>query len=133
MPCVSRRARARTARRTQSYILFRAQLAAPFTFSAGTESLEVGLFEPSAIPWGEIAFSSVAITLRSFVADMASGSWHIHHGASRAFFGGGGENGGCAWWCVGVRNDAITLALCACPCRGHMSAAAKCAVLVCAR
>lgn len=64
----------------QAYILFRAQLAPPYTYSAGPESLEVELFEPSNIPFEQIAFSSVSITLRHYVADMASGMWHMHHG-----------------------------------------------------
>lgn len=38
----------------QAYILFRAELAAPFTFSAGAESLEVALFEPDSIPFDEV-------------------------------------------------------------------------------
>lgn len=38
----------------QAYILFRAELAAPYTFSAGAESLEVALFEPENIPFDEV-------------------------------------------------------------------------------
>jgi hypothetical protein len=38
----------------QAYILFRAELAAPYTFSAGAESLEVALFEPDSIPFDEV-------------------------------------------------------------------------------
>lgn len=38
----------------QTYILFRAELAAPYTFSAGAESLEVALFEPDSIPFDEV-------------------------------------------------------------------------------
>ncbi|KAF8073126.1 NUDT23 [Scenedesmus sp. PABB004] len=64
----------------QAYLLFKARLAPPFSFSPGPESLDVGLFSPDAIPFDEIAFSSVAITLRQYVEDMASGSWHMHHG-----------------------------------------------------
>eukprot|EP00775_Hariotina_reticulata_P005531 gene5531-5767_t len=64
----------------QAYILFRAKLVAPYTFSAGTESLEVALFEPSSIPFDQLAFSSVSITLRHYLDDMATGVWHLHHG-----------------------------------------------------
>lgn len=39
----------------QAYILFRAELAAPFTFSAGTESLDVALFDPDSIPFDEVS------------------------------------------------------------------------------
>ena len=33
---------------------FRAELAAPYTFSAGAESLEVALFEPDSIPFDKV-------------------------------------------------------------------------------
>lgn len=68
------------ARPCQAYILFRAQLAPPFTFSPGHETTEVQLFAPDSIPWDSLAFSSVTITLRNVVEDMASGTWHVHHG-----------------------------------------------------
>ncbi|WIA09455.1 hypothetical protein OEZ86_012036 [Tetradesmus obliquus] len=64
----------------QAYILFRAKLASPFTFSSGPESLEVALFDPASIPFDQIAFSSISITLRHYLQDMASGQWHLHHG-----------------------------------------------------
>jgi hypothetical protein len=51
----------------QAYILFRAKLASPFTFSSGPESLEVELFDPAAIPFDQIAFSSVSITLQHYL------------------------------------------------------------------
>jgi hypothetical protein len=51
----------------QAYILFRAKLASPFTFSSGPESLEVELFDPSSIPFDQIAFSSVSITLQHYL------------------------------------------------------------------
>jgi hypothetical protein len=35
-------------------LLFRAQLAAPFTFSSGPESLEVDLFDPADIPFDQV-------------------------------------------------------------------------------
>jgi len=39
-------------------------------YSAGVESLEVALFTEADIPWDEIAFPTVAYTLRAFFADM---------------------------------------------------------------
>ena len=51
----------------QAYILFRAKLASPFTFSSGPESLEVALFDPASIPFDQIAFSSISITLRHYL------------------------------------------------------------------
>jgi hypothetical protein len=38
----------------QSYLLFRARLAAPFEFSAGEESLETRLFDLADIPFSEV-------------------------------------------------------------------------------
>ena len=38
----------------QSYLLFRAKLAAPHSFSPGTESLETELFEPRDIPFDKV-------------------------------------------------------------------------------
>ncbi len=45
-------------------MLFRARLAAPHTHAPGPESLETRLVRPSEIPWDEIAFSSVSLSLR---------------------------------------------------------------------
>ncbi|KAG2447835.1 hypothetical protein HYH02_007291 [Chlamydomonas schloesseri] len=64
----------------QAYILFRAALAPPYTFSAGTESLEVALFAPESIPFDQLAFSSVSITLRLYLEDLRAGSFRVHHG-----------------------------------------------------
>ena len=38
----------------QAYILFRARLAAPFTFGAGEETQEAALFSPADIPFSEV-------------------------------------------------------------------------------
>ncbi|PSC68287.1 Nudix hydrolase chloroplastic [Micractinium conductrix] len=66
---------------SQAYILFRGRLAAPHTYAAQLpESLEAALFAPEDIPWGELAFSSVSIALRSYVADLAAGTFSVHHG-----------------------------------------------------
>lgn len=64
----------------QAYIMFRARLVAPFTFSAGQESLETRLFDPQDIPFDQIAFSSISITLRKYVADLHQGRFSFHHG-----------------------------------------------------
>ncbi len=53
-------------------MLFRGRLAAPFAFAAQEpESLEAALFEPEAIPWDQLAFSSVSIALRRRVVHAA--------------------------------------------------------------
>ena len=61
----------------QVYMMFRARLA-DLDFGPGTESLEVRLFEEHAIPWEEIAFRTVAATLRHFFADRQRGEFGIH-------------------------------------------------------
>jgi ADP-ribose pyrophosphatase YjhB (NUDIX family) len=47
-------------------------------FKPGEETLEVGLFEEAAIPWKDIAFRTVAATLRHWFADRARGSFAFH-------------------------------------------------------
>jgi ADP-ribose pyrophosphatase YjhB (NUDIX family) len=52
----------------QVYLFFRAELA-DLDFAVGVESLEVQLFDESAIPWTELAFPTVGRTLECFFAD----------------------------------------------------------------
>ncbi len=61
----------------QVHIFFRAQLL-DLDFAPGQESLEVQLFEEAAIPWDELAFRTVSMTLRLFFADRARGSFGVH-------------------------------------------------------
>jgi ADP-ribose pyrophosphatase YjhB (NUDIX family) len=61
----------------QVHIFFRADLL-DTAFMAGAESLDVRLFAESEIPWEEIAFRTVAATLRHFFADRKRGAWGIH-------------------------------------------------------
>ena len=53
---------------SQVYMFFRAELA-DLDFAAGEESLAVGLFEESAIPWSELAFPTVGRTLECYFSD----------------------------------------------------------------
>lgn len=53
----------------QVYLFFRARLL-HHDFQAGTESLEVKLFNPAEIPWDELAFSAVHETLKFFCEDL---------------------------------------------------------------
>ena len=66
----------------QVHIFFRADLL-DTAFSAGTESLEVRLFGEHEIPWEEIAFRTVAATLRHFFADRRRGEFGIAHRGHR--------------------------------------------------
>jgi ADP-ribose pyrophosphatase YjhB (NUDIX family) len=47
-------------------------------FKPGEETLEVALFDEAAIPWQEIAFRTVAATLRHWLADRARGAFGFH-------------------------------------------------------
>jgi len=42
-------------------------------YSAGIESLEVEMFTETQIPWEDIAFPTVAYTLRTFFDDLQAG------------------------------------------------------------
>ncbi len=56
----------------QVHLFYRARLL-DLDFAPGEESLEVALFEDGDIPWKEIAFRTVGLTLKHWVADRASG------------------------------------------------------------
>jgi ADP-ribose pyrophosphatase YjhB (NUDIX family) len=65
----------------QSYVLYRARLAPPFTFFAREpETLEARLFAPDEVPFDELAFSSVGMALRAYFADLQAGFFHVHQG-----------------------------------------------------
>jgi ADP-ribose pyrophosphatase YjhB (NUDIX family) len=49
-------------------------------FEAGIESLEVRLFDESEIPWSELAFRTVAMTLEAFFSDRTRGRFEVHVG-----------------------------------------------------
>lgn len=61
----------------QVHVMFRASMLRP-EFGAGDESLEVGLYAESDIPWPELAFPSVEFTLRRYFGDLALGR-EDHH------------------------------------------------------
>ncbi len=62
----------------QLHLLFRAELL-DLDFAPGTESLEVRLFDEADIPWEELAFRSVSLTLRAFFEERRSGRFGVHH------------------------------------------------------
>jgi ADP-ribose pyrophosphatase YjhB (NUDIX family) len=72
----------------QVHIFFRAELI-DTAFYAGDETLEVRLFGEHAIPWDEIAFRTVAATLRHYFADRRSGAFDVHTEAILAGAGPG--------------------------------------------
>ena len=61
----------------QVHVFYLAKLGT-LDFKPGEESLEVALFEEPAIPWKDIAFRTVAATLRLWFADRARGSFAFH-------------------------------------------------------
>jgi len=61
----------------QVHVIYRAHLL-DLAFAPGDETLEVALFAETEIPWNEIAFRTVAMTLRHFFADRAAGSFGFH-------------------------------------------------------
>ncbi len=63
----------------QVYLLFRARLL-DLDFSPGEESLEVALFREDQIPWQELAFRTVEMTLREYYRDRRLGRFPLHTG-----------------------------------------------------
>ncbi|MGH8752163.1 MAG: NUDIX hydrolase [Burkholderiales bacterium] len=63
----------------QVYMLFRARLL-DLDFRAGSESLEVQLFEEQAIPWEQLAFRAIRETLQAYFSDRRNGVFNLHIG-----------------------------------------------------
>jgi len=61
----------------QVYMMFRARLA-DLEFGPGAESLEVRLFDESGIPWEELAFRTIARTLRNYFLDRRQHAFPLH-------------------------------------------------------
>ena len=62
---------------SQIYVMFRARLL-DLAFGPGPESLEVRLFDEAEIPWNEIAFRTIARTLRLYFLDRKLGGFTTH-------------------------------------------------------
>lgn len=63
----------------QVHLLFRARLL-DLDFSPGAESLEVRLFRETDIPWDEIAFRPIKLSLQHYFADRKCGEFTLHVG-----------------------------------------------------
>ena len=61
----------------QVHLFYRAQLL-DLEFKPGDESLEVALFDESRVPWKDIAFRTVALTLKHWFADRARADFGFH-------------------------------------------------------
>ena len=61
----------------QVHAIYRAQLL-DLDFSAGEETLELRLFSEDEIPWDDIAFRTIHLTLRHYFADRSAGRFRFH-------------------------------------------------------
>jgi ADP-ribose pyrophosphatase YjhB (NUDIX family) len=61
----------------QVHVIYRARLL-DLDFAPGEESLEVALFDEASIPWPDIAFRTVFLTLQHYFADRATGKFGFH-------------------------------------------------------
>jgi ADP-ribose pyrophosphatase YjhB (NUDIX family) len=63
----------------QIYLIFLSRLQ-DGNFSAGHESIDVGLFDEHEIPWDDMAFPVIGKILRRYFEDVASGHFTFHIG-----------------------------------------------------
>lgn len=63
----------------QVYMMFRARLI-DLDFAAGEETLEVGLFDVTTLPWDELAFPTIHHTLRFLLEDRSIGHFPMRMG-----------------------------------------------------
>jgi len=61
----------------QVHLFYRARVLG-LEFKPGEESLEVALWEEASIPWKEIAFRTVGLTLKHWFADRGRGAFGFH-------------------------------------------------------
>ncbi|MEJ2174987.1 MAG: NUDIX hydrolase [bacterium] len=61
----------------QVHLFYRARLL-DLDFAPGEESLDVALFDEADIPWQDIAFRTVGLTLKYWFADRARGGFPFH-------------------------------------------------------
>jgi ADP-ribose pyrophosphatase YjhB (NUDIX family) len=61
----------------QVHLFYRAKLTSD-QFAPGFETMEAKLFSEAEIPWDEIAFRTVKVTLESYFADTHAGSYKVH-------------------------------------------------------
>jgi ADP-ribose pyrophosphatase YjhB (NUDIX family) len=62
---------------SQVYMMFRARLQAD-EYAPGPESLEVRLFEEHEIPWDELAFPVIRLTLEKYFQDIRGDGFQVH-------------------------------------------------------
>ncbi|MFA7270008.1 MAG: NUDIX hydrolase [Sterolibacterium sp.] len=74
----------------QVHAIYRARLL-NLDFSPGAETLEVALLAEHEIPWDEIAFRTIAMTLRHYYADRKAGHFGFHTAELRPVINSGAE------------------------------------------
>lgn len=62
---------------SQVHVIYRARLL-DLDFAPGEETQQVMLFREAEIPWDEIAFRTIALTLRHYFADRRRGQFGVH-------------------------------------------------------
>lgn len=63
----------------QVHLFYRARVL-DLEFKPGIESLEVALFEEADVPWKDIAFRTVGLTLKHWFDDRRAGAFRFHSG-----------------------------------------------------
>ncbi len=61
----------------QVYMMFRADISNG-EYQSGPESLDVQLYEKAQIPWDELAFPVVKLTLEHYFTDMKTNHFPVH-------------------------------------------------------
>ena len=61
----------------QVHVIYRSRLL-DLDFAPGVETLELRLFGEDEIPWDDIAFRTIAMTLRHYFADRRTGRYGLH-------------------------------------------------------
>lgn len=61
----------------QVHLFYRAKLLDP-AFAPGDETLEAALFAEADIPWKELAFRTVSMTIKHWIEDRKSGAFGFH-------------------------------------------------------
>jgi ADP-ribose/FAD diphosphatase len=64
----------------QAYLIYRAELTEP-GFSAGPESEAVELVRPAQIPWSDMAFTAVRLSVELLLEDIQRGRYRHHQGS----------------------------------------------------
>ena len=64
----------------QLHLYFRARML-DASLDPGPETIEARLFAEAEVPWGEIAFRTVRVTLEHYFADRRRGRFDVHTGA----------------------------------------------------